>query len=144
MSEPHSSSSPHRLAPFNPTHPDGVAVALRLLDLGPADLLVDLGCGDGRLLVEAARVHGCRARGVESCPELCERAQRAAAEAAVAVQVVQGDAVEHDISDATAIFVYLVPAGLLLLLPRLTEALGRGARVVSYGDATSPPSTHHT
>ena len=125
--------SPRCLAPFNPTHRDGVAMALRLLDLDPSDLLVDLGCGDGRLLIEAARVHGCRARGVEYSPELCERAKRLAAEVGVPVQVLLGDAAEHDFSDATAVFVYLVPAGLRLLMPRLTEALCRGARVVSYG-----------
>ena len=141
MSETLSPPAP-RLAPFNPTHPDGAALALRLLGLGPDDLLVDLGCGDGRLLVEAVRLHGCRARGVELCPDLCERAQRAAAEAGVPAHVLLGDAAEHDFSDATAVFVYLVPGGLRLLLPRLIEALNRGARIVSYG--MHPPSSSST
>lgn len=136
-----------RLAPFNPTHPDGVAVALRLLGLTAADLLVDLGCGDGRLLLRAVSETGCRGRGVEIDAGLLDRAAKAVAEADVEVQLVLGDAAQHDFSDATAVFVYLLPEGLRVLLPRLTEALQRGARVVSYGKLTCSArldsSPHH-
>lgn len=123
-----------KLAPFNPTHADGVVVALEMLKLNVNDVLIDIGCGDGRLVIEAARIHGLRAVGIEYDESLCDRANLGIIEAGVVdrVSILHLDATVADISDATAIFIYLVPEGIKAMLPKLLEALANGTRIVSY------------
>lgn len=122
-----------KLAPFNPTPPCAVEQALDALAVGPGDVLYDLGCGDGRLLVAAA-LRGARAVGVEYEQRFVERARQAAAEAAMVplIEVLHADACSVDLAPATKIFVYLVPAGLRLVAPALHAALARGVPIASY------------
>lgn len=131
-----------RLAPFNPTADDAIAAALRLAALRDGDTLLDLGCGDGRLLLAAALAcPGVRTRGVEADAELVQRARArvaaavagggAGAAAAALVAVEHGDACAADAAGASVVFVYLVPAGLEKVKPLLSAVLRGGGRVVS-------------
>lgn len=122
-----------KLAPFNPTPACAIAQALTALDVGPGDTLYDLGCGDGRLLVEAGK-RGASAVGVEHDARYAERALEAVRGGGLAetVRVVHGDACEVDLSPATKIFVYLVPTGLQIMEPKLAAALERGVPIASY------------
>ena len=122
-----------KLAPFNPTPDCAIAQALNALEVGEGDVLYDLGCGDGRLLLAAAR-RGARCVGVEYDVRFADRARQAASDAGLSdvVTVVHGDACGVDLAPATKVFVYLVPSGLQLMAPALSAALDRGARVASY------------
>lgn len=122
-----------KLAPFNPTHELGLAIAIDLLKLTPADVLADIGCGDARLLVQASLQCGTRGIGIEYDATLCEKARTRIGLAGVTnIQVFHADATTFDYSEASAIFVYLLPQGLRAIQPKLCEALARGARIVSY------------
>lgn len=121
------------LAPFNPTSDEAIEAALDMAHIGPGDVVYDIGCGDGRLLVAAARL-GATCVGVEYDPIYAGRAEARAAEAGVSsmVSIICGDAtVVTDLAGATVVFVYLVPTGLRLMLPRLLSALAAGACIVS-------------
>lgn len=121
------------LAPFNPTPSCAIEQALEALEVGPADIFYDLGCGDGRVLLAAAG-RGARCLGVEYDGQLALRAQQAVAGAGFKehAEIIHGDACSCDLVPATKIFVYLVPTGLARLSPALTEALHRGVPVASY------------
>ena len=102
------------LGPFLATPTALIEPLLRLADPGPDDLVVDLGCGDGRIVVAAARAIGCRARGVEADPELAARARKAVKEAGLTdrVEIVQGDAFTVPLADARVVVAFL-PVGML-------------------------------
>lgn len=96
-----------------PTPMDVVREIVRELDLTPADLLADLGCGDGRILIEAARASGCRGIGIEIDPERAEEARRAVAAAGLSsrIKIVTGDIFDFRPADhgVTALTAYLYP-----------------------------------
>ena len=120
--------------PYVPT-PD--AVVERMLELAAVrgdDLVVDLGSGDGRLVIEAARRYGARGLGVEREEELVMRARAAALTAGVAdrVHFRHGDIFETDLRGATVVTLYLLPRLLEQLAPKLRAELAPGARVVSH------------
>lgn len=129
----HKATVEARLAPFNPTPSCAVTQALDALTVGPNDVLYDLGCGDGRVLLAAA-ARGARAIGVEYDVQLVEKARKHVDEAGVAdlVSIVHGDACIVDLTPATKIFVYLVPAGLERIGPSLVAAQRRRVAVASY------------
>ena len=111
-----------------------VEAAIRLLSpLSPDDVVYDIGCGDGRFLVECARQKGCRCVGIEidepRAAEARNKVREAGLEHLVAIRV--GNALEADFSEATAIFLYLVPRGLRIMLP-LLRAHPTARRVVTY------------
>jgi len=120
--------------PYVPTPHLVVERMLQLALVGPGDTVFDLGSGDGRLVIEAAKRHGARGIGVERDAELVERSRAAAAEARVAdrVQFIQGDIFEADLRQASVVTLYLLPAMLLRLSPKLRDELPAGARVVSH------------
>ena len=124
------------LAPFNPSMPDVVTSAVELLALQAGDVLYELGCGDGRVMIAAAQATaGLRCVGVEYDKTFYDRAQKAIDEGGLGemVEARHGDALEVPLDDATAVFVYLVPKGLKLVAPALKEVLRRpGTRIVSY------------
>jgi SAM-dependent methyltransferase len=106
----------------------------KMLDMArvtPADYVVDLGSGDGRNVIAAAK-RGARALGVEFNPELVELSRRAAAAAGVAdkARFTQGDMFEADISKATVLVLFLVPDNLSRLSPKFL-GLSPGTRIVS-------------
>jgi SAM-dependent methyltransferase len=106
---------------------------LRLAEVGPNDFLIDLGSGDGRIVIAAARLHGARGLGVEIVPALVERSLDNARRAGVAARAefrVQ-DLFATDLARATVITMYLLPEVNLQLRPRLL-ALKPGTRIVSH------------
>jgi hypothetical protein len=109
----------------------------RMLEIGnvtEADTLYDLGSGDGRIPITAAREYGAHGVGIEIKPDLVERARRNAEDAGVGdrVEFRQGDLFEADISDATIVTLYLLPSVNLELRPKLFRELAPGTRVVSH------------
>jgi SAM-dependent methyltransferase len=116
------------------TTPDRVTLEmLKLAQVGADDFVIDLGSGDGRIVVTAAKVFGARGLGVDIVPELVERSRAAARRAGVADRVefrVQ-DLFETDLSAATVVTLYLLPEVNLKLRPRL-QALKPGTRIVSH------------
>jgi len=122
------------LAPFVVTSPEVVEEALRLAEVGKDDLVYDLGSGDGRIVIAAARRYGARGIGFELEPDLVRRAEENARLAGVShlVQFRQQDVLTVDLSPATVVTVYLSPEANLMLRPRMWQQLRPGARVVSY------------
>lgn len=116
---------------------------LEIADVGPDDVLYDLGSGDGRIPITAARRFGARGVGIEIRPDLVKKARRRAEIAGVAdrVEFRQGDLFEANISEASVVTLYLLPDVNTRLRPRLLEQLAPGTRVVSHGfdmDAWKP------
>lgn len=127
-------AQPAVLAPYSPTPPDVVQRMLTLARVGPADVVYDLGSGDGRIVIEAARRFGARGVGIDIDPALVARAQASARQAGVESLVtfrVQ-DAMTVDVSDATVVTLYLLAASNVKLRPILTKALRPGARIVAH------------
>jgi precorrin-6B methylase 2 len=114
---------------------------LRLAEFRRGDVLYDLGCGDGRIVVAAARRYGVRAVGIEIDPKLVLRARENARRNGVAhlVEIRQVDLFEANLGDATVVTMYLLPRLNAALEPKLAR-LRPGARVLSHsfpmGDAT--------
>ena len=122
-------------APFVPSPLPVVERMLEVADIRPSDVLFDLGCGDGRIVVEAAARYGVRAVGVDLDPSLIARARANARARGVEhlTSFVQGDAMDVDLADATVVTLWTVPDLNLQLRPRLTRDLKPGARLVSHG-----------
>jgi SAM-dependent methyltransferase len=119
--------------PYVPTQQ---AVVDRMLDLGKVgknDVLYDLGCGDGRIVVTAAK-RGARATGIDLNPERIAEAKANAKKARVEdrVSFKVGDLFQADVSPATVVTLYLLPDVNLKLRPRLWKQLKVGTRVVSH------------
>ena len=113
------------------------AVVDKMLDLaqvGADDFLIDLGSGDGRIVIAAAQRHGARGFGVELDPSLVEASNEAARKAGVAerARFFARDLFDTDISQATVLTMYLLPEFNLQLRPRLLAELKPGTRVVSH------------
>ncbi|OWZ23082.1 RNA methyltransferase [Phytophthora megakarya] len=107
--------------------------ALELVQVESSDVVYDLGCGDGRLLIEAARSFGVRAVGVEIDPKRAQQARDAADANGVGslVTVHQANALEFDIpEDATVVFLFLIGRGLSLVRPKLEKL--QACRVITY------------
>jgi len=113
-----------------PTSPELVEKMLDLAKVGPSDFVVDLGSGDGRNVIAAAK-RGARALGVEYNPDMVALAQRLAAEAGVSDKAtfVQGDMFEADFSEATVLALFLLPDNLERLKPKFNK-LKPGSRIV--------------
>ena len=127
-------AQPAALAPYSPTPTDVVERMLRLARVGPKEVVYDLGCGDGRIVIAAARLFGARGVGIDIDPGLIARAQVAAKQADVESLVtfrVQ-DAMTVDVSDATVVTLYLLAASNVKLRPILTRTLRPGARIVAH------------
>ncbi|TMW63650.1 hypothetical protein Poli38472_002591 [Pythium oligandrum] len=123
-----------KLAPFTPSGDGVLAHALDLLQLTADDVLFDLGCGDARMLVHAAMHTHARCVGVEYDEQLVSKALTRVQDNAVAerVTILHADATTVDVARATAMFLYLVPQGIKLMLPKLEEAREHGVRIVTY------------
>ena len=107
---------------------------LSLAGVGEGDVVYDLGSGDGRIPIRAARKYGARGVGIEIQEKLVEKARRNADAAGVSdrVHFRQADLFEADLSDATVVTMYLLPAVNLKLRPKLFRELAPGTRVVSH------------
>jgi len=122
------------LAPFVPTPMPVVEKMLEIAEITAEDVVYDLGCGDGRILITAARKYGARGVGIDIVPERIRDSRAGAEEAKVTdlVEFRQEDATAVDISPATVVTLYLLPESNLLLRPKLEAQLKPGTRVVSH------------
>jgi hypothetical protein len=122
---------PGKDAVWVPTPPELIEKMLDLAGVTANDYVMDLGSGDGRMVIAAAR-RGARARGVEYNDDLVVLSRLRAGEAGVAgrAEFVQGDMYEADISAATVMALYLLPENMNRLLPKF-KALPPGSRIVS-------------
>ena len=129
------SSGPDSDVPYVPTDRTTVDSMLSVANVTPDDVVYDLGSGDGRIPIRAARKFGARGAGIEIKPNLVEEARKNAKSAGVSdrVSFLQGDLFEADISDATVVTLYLLPDVNTRLRPKLFEELDPGTRVVSHG-----------
>ncbi len=121
------------LAPYVVSPRGIVGEMLALAEVRPGDVVYDLGSGDGRIVIEAARL-GARGVGIELDPALVTQARENARRAHVEHQVefFIADALTVDLHAATVVTLYLGYEANLKLRPRLREQLPKGARVVSY------------
>ena len=119
---------------YEPTPQRVVRQMLRLAKVGPGDVVYDLGSGDGRIPITAARDFGARGVGIEIDPELVRRSEANALAAGVAGRVAfrHADLFEADFSEATVVTLFLYPDVNLRLRPKLLAELEPGTRVVSY------------
>jgi len=120
--------------PFVPTPPEVVDEMLRLAGVKAGDVLYDLGCGDGRIVIEAARRYGIRAVGIDIDPLRIRESTDNAAKAGLAgkVRFVQQNLFEADFKDATVVTMYLLTSVNLRLRPKLLAELKPGTRLVSH------------
>ena len=122
------------LAPYVPTPQDVVERMLSLAHVGANDVVVDLGSGDGRLVVTAAKKFGAHGIGIDIDPARIAEGNANAAKAGVThlVEFRQQDALEADLSKATVVTLYLLSSSNVKLRPRLLSQLKPGARIVSH------------
>lgn len=120
---------------FVPTPQEVVDAMLKVARVGKGDVLYDLGSGDGRIPITAAREFGvARAVGIDINPKRIEEANANLARAGVADRVtfINADLFDANFSDATVVTLYLLPALNLKLLPKLLQELKPGTRIVSH------------
>ena len=121
--------------PFVPTPADAVTAMLKLADVKKDDVVYDLGSGDGRIVITAARRYGARGVGIDIDPARIAEGERNARAADVSkrVRFVRQDLFDADIGGATVVTLYLLPRLNQRLRPKLLAELRPGTRVVSYG-----------
>ena len=119
--------------PYVPTRPPVVEAMLKLANLKKGDVLYDLGCGDGRIVVKAAKEYGVTGVGFDIDPERIAEANANAKEAGVTsrVKFVNADLFETDLNKASVITMYLLPSVNMKLRPKIL-ALKPGTRIVSH------------
>jgi ribosomal protein L11 methylase PrmA len=119
---------------FVPTPQEVVEDMLRLANVRKGDVLYDLGSGDGRIAITAAKKYGIKATGIDIDPDRIREAQGNAKKAGVAdrVQFKQEDLFQADFKDATVVTLYLLPDLNVKLRPKLWNELKPGTRIVSH------------
>jgi precorrin-6B methylase 2 len=123
--------------PYVPTKPEVVAEMLRMANVGKNDILYDLGCGDGRIVITAAQLYGTRGVGIDIDPDRIKESNENAVKAGVTnlVKFMEQDLFEADFHEATVVSLYLLTSVNLRLRPRLLAQLRPGTRVVSHNYA---------
>ncbi len=126
--------APASLAPYVPTPQDVVDRMLELAQVTDKDVVYDLGCGDGRIVITAAKKYGAHGVGVDIDPQRVaeseDNARKAGVERLVSFKL--QDALTVDVSKATVVTLYLLSASNMKLRPILTRQLAPGARIVSH------------
>jgi len=120
-------------APYVQTPPEVVSAMLKLAGVRKDDLVYDLGCGDGRIVIAAVRQFGARGVCVDLNPARIREAQQNARRAGVRdrIEFLQQDLFDTDIRKATVVTLYLLPEVNLELRPKLLRELKPGTRIVS-------------
>jgi SAM-dependent methyltransferase len=120
--------------PYVPTRKDVLDAMLRMAGVTEGDLVYDLGCGDGRIVITAAKEFGARGVGVDIDPRRIEESNANARKAGVTdrVRFIEGDLFRVDLSKATVLTLYLLPSVNLQLRPKLQRELKPGTRIVSH------------
>ena len=119
--------------PFVPTTEEAVQAMLKLADVKKTDTVYDLGCGDGRIVIAAAKNFGARAVGVDIDPQRIREANENAKKAGVEnrVKFIEEDLFKADFKEATVVTLFLLPQVNLQLKPKLLKELKPGTRIVS-------------
>ena len=119
---------------YEPTPMDVVQAMLVLAEVRAEDLVADLGCGDGRIVIEAVRRYGARGLCVDIDPQRIAEATRNARAAGVAdrIRFLNQDLFATDLREVSAVMLFLSPGFNLQLRPKLLRELAPGARVVSH------------
>ena len=120
--------------PYEPSSEEVVRAMIEIAKVGKDDLVYDLGCGDGRIVIAAAQKAGARGVGVDLDPERIKESRENALKANVAdrVHFFQQDLFQTEIGKATVVMLYLWPEVNLKVRPKLFRELKPGTRVVSH------------
>jgi len=120
--------------PYVPTPYEVVNEMLRMAGVSKNDILYDLGCGDGRIVITAAKEIGCRGIGIDIDPQRIEESKNNAVKSGITdkVKFLQQDLFEADFSKATVVTLYLLQTVNLELRPKILRVLKPGTRVVSH------------
>jgi SAM-dependent methyltransferase len=120
--------------PYVPTPPEVVEEMLKLGNVKSGDILYDLGCGDGRIVITAAQKYGARGTGIDLNPVRIKEANENARQAGVAdkVRFIEQNLFDADVHDATVVTLYLLPQVNLKIRPMLLKQLKVGTRIVSH------------
>jgi tRNA1(Val) A37 N6-methylase TrmN6 len=123
-----------KLAPYYPTPETIVERMLKLGGLKPGEKMFDLGSGDGRVVIMAAKVFGADSTGIEMDPDLWKQSMDRIEREALSkkARVIKGDIVKQDLSSAYMLTVYLLPSSNDKIRPKLEKELRKGARIVSH------------
>jgi ribosomal protein L11 methylase PrmA len=119
---------------YVPTPQEVVEAMLKVAKVGKNDVVYDLGCGDGRIVITAAKQYGARGVGIDIDPQRIQEARANVQSAGVGdrVQILEQDLFETDLSPATVVTLYLLPSLNLKLQPKLFKELKPGTRIVSH------------
>lgn len=130
---PETAESQRRDVPYVPTPNEVVEKMLDVVDVGPGDYVIDLGSGDGRIVIAAAK-RGAFGHGIDIDPQRIREAKANARDAGVEDRVifVEDNLFETDFSQASVITMYLLNSVNLKLRPKLLETLSPGTRIVSH------------
>lgn len=120
--------------PYVPTPMDVVEAMLDLAKVSKNDVVYDLGCGDGRIVVTAAKKYGATGIGVDLNPERIKEANENAKEKGVEkkVKFYEGNLFDFDFSKASVLTLYLLPDVNLQLMPKILKEMKPGSRVISH------------
>ena len=119
---------------YEPSPPEVVSAMLELAAVAPADVVYDLGCGDGRIVIEAVRRYGARGVCVDIDPQRIREARANAAAAGVLERITfrEQDLLDTELAGASVVTLFLSPDMNLKLRPRLQRELPNGARIVPH------------
>jgi SAM-dependent methyltransferase len=119
--------------PYVPTTPEAVQAMLKLADVKKTDIVYDLGCGDGRIVIAAAKTYGAHGVGIDIDPERIKEARENAKKQGVEnlVRFEENDLFQADIRQATVVTLFLLSSVNLKLRPKLLADLKPGTRIVS-------------
>ena len=122
------------IAPYLASPMPVVRRMLKLAGVKPGEIVYDLGCGDGRIVITAAKEFGAYAVGIEIRRDLALKAMRAVEEAGLTdrVKIINANFFDVDISEADVVTLYLTTSANMKLRPKLEKELKPGARVVSH------------
>ncbi len=134
---PQETQSPAKRMPdviYVPTPQEVVDAMLKVANVTKDDVVYDLGCGDGRIVVTAAKVYGARGVGIDIDPQRIREARENVQKAGVGdrVRIVDGDLFATPIGEATVVTLYLLPSLNRKLIPKLNAELKPGTRIVSH------------
>ena len=134
------------LAPFVPTPQEVVDRMLELAEISENDVVYDIGCGDGRIVITAAQRYGSRGVGIDIDPQRIAESRANAERAGVShlVEFIEQDALTVNVSDATVVTLYLLSSSNVKLRPILTSQLEPGARIVSHAFSMGNWEADHT
>jgi SAM-dependent methyltransferase len=123
----------HPEVPYVPTTDEAVQAMLKLADVKKTDVVYDLGCGDGRIVVAAAKNYGARGVGIDINPRWVQEAKDNAKKAGVEslVRFELNDLFKADIHEASVVTLFLLPGVNMRLRPKLLQELQPGTRIVS-------------